>query len=238
MWMEAVHRAANHEAGCPTCGGAVRERVFGEMHAGSFVFDGRRVEIRAVPAEGFRDPVVLDGLTQYFRGALYRIWPSDRYYSRGGSRLHRDVWKAAFGDIPAGCHIHHRDGDAANNRLANLECLDAKQHLALERKSGSAHGESRISDKARAAAAEWHKSAEGREWHRRQAERSQSWTKWAREPRKCLHCGVGFMGLVRKSGNSQVYCGSPCKVAAYRARGKQNEWSAAYRARQASKRNG
>ena len=234
MWMEAVHSAANHEEGCPTCGGAVRGRVFGEMHAGSFVHDGIRVEIRRVPADGYVDPVVLDGLTQYFRGALYRIWPSDRYYSKGGSRLHRDVWRAAFGPIPPGCHIHHRDGNKANNRLANLECIDAKEHLRIQRDEDSVHGKSEIGSLAREKAAEWHRSPDGREWHKRHAERSQSWTKWKREPKNCLHCKVEFSALVRKSGNSQVYCGSACKVAAYRERGKQNEWAAAHRKRKSA----
>jgi hypothetical protein len=209
------------------------------MHAGSFVLDGQRVEMRRVPSEGFANPIVLDGLTQYFRGSLYRIWPSDRYFSKGGSRLHRDVWKAAFGAIPDGCHIHHRDGDATNNRLENLECIDSKEHFRIERGPGSAHGpKTTLSPLAREKAAEWHASPEGREWHKRHAERSQSWTKWKREPKKCPECSVEFQALVRKSGNAQVYCSSACKVAAYRKRGKQNEWAAAYREREAAKRKG
>lgn len=234
MRMEAIHSATDHEEECPTCGGGVRRGVFGEMHAGSFVLDGERVEIRGEPAEGFRNPIVLDDLTQYFRGALYRTWPSDRYFSKGGSRLHRDVWKAAFGPIPGKCHIHHRDGDVSNNKIENLECLEAKEHYRIERKDGSPHGASTISQNARLKAAEWHASPAGREWHSRHAERIQGWTKWKREPKSCPECGVEFQALVRKSGNAQIYCGSACKVSAYRKRGKQNEWSAAHRARKAS----
>lgn len=238
MWLEAIHSASHHEESCPTCGSGVRKRIFGEMHAGSFVLDGLRVEIRRVPDEGFVDPIVLDGLTQYFRGCLYRMWPSDRYYSKGGSRLHRDAWTAAFGPIPKGCHIHHRNGNVADNRIENLECIDAKEHARIERKAGSVHGESKLTPYAREKAAEWHRSPEGREWHKRHAERSQSWTKWKRETRCCLECSAEFMALIRKSGNQQVYCTSACKVAAYRKRGKQAEWEAAYRAREAAKRDG
>lgn len=218
MWLEAIHTTKDHENKCPTCGGGIHKRVFGEMHAGSFIHDGSRVEIRRIPNAGYIDPVVLDGITQYFNGSLYRIWPSDRYYSKGGSRLHRDAWKAAFGKIPDGCHIHHRDGDTSNNHIANLECIDAREHLRIERKSGSVHKQSRISDSAREKAAEWHRSDAGREWHRRMAERSKSWTKWKREAKPCPECGIEFQALIRKSGNSQIYCSSVCKTAAYRKR--------------------
>ncbi len=237
MWMEAVHKPKDDEARCPSCGGGVCQRVFGEMHAGSFVLDGQRVEIRAIPIDGFVNPVVLDEITQYFRGGLYRIWPSDRYYSKGGSRLHRDAWSAAFGPIPGGCHVHHRDGNIANNSIENLECIDAREHLRIDRGAGSVHKQSRITNETRAKAAEWHRSEAGREWHKRHAERSKSWTKWKREPKSCPECSAEFLALVRKSGNAQIYCSSACKVAAYRKRGKANEYAAAYRAREAAKRN-
>src|SRR6185312_15727351 len=123
----------------PTCGGGVHRRVYGEMYAGSFILDGQRVEIRKRPAEGYSDPVYLDPITQYFGGALYRIWPSQRYLAKGGSTLHRDAWRLAFGPVPPACHIHHRDGDTTNNSLANLECVPAAEHLGIPRKGGP-HG--------------------------------------------------------------------------------------------------
>lgn len=233
MWLETLHSPENHQACCPTCGGGIRERVHGEMHAGSFVSNGVRVEIRAIPVAGYVDPVVLDRLTQFFQGGLYRIWPSDRYFSKGGSRLHRDAWRAAFGPIPDGCHIHHRDGNPANNRLSNLECIDAKEHLRIERNGATAHGRREFSANAREGAAAWHRSEAGREWHRRQAVRAQGWTKWVREPKECPECRNEFQALVRKSGNSQIYCNSACKAAAYRKRGLSAKWAAAHRERQA-----
>ena len=234
MWLEAICQSPHHSEECPTCRGPVHQRVFGEMHAGSFIQDGDRVEIRRVPNEGAANPIVLDALTQYFDGGLYRLWPSDKYLSRGGKKLHRDVWRIAFGNIPDGCHIHHRDANTKNNALANLECIPAKIHLSetwAKNKKGKVH----FSDAARDAAAEWHKSDEGRLWHRRHAERQKSWTKWKREEKPCFQCGVLFMALVRKSGNSQKYCGEKCKVAAYRARGADAAATARYRERQKAK---
>ena len=236
MWLEAVHSPAADEENCPSCGGGVCRRVYGEVYAGSFILDGIRVEIRKRPEVGYADPIYLDPLTQYFDGGLYRLWPSEKYLSRGGKTLHRAVWAMAFGPVPAGCHIHHRDGNPRNNLLANLECQPANEHLSQSWHDSRRHIEPGhyFTERAREAAAAWHRSEEGRLWHRRHAERSKSWTKHKREPRNCLQCGVEFMGITRKGVNQQVYCTTACKVAAYRARNRQ--WSADYRARKRAER--
>ena len=212
MWLESVPGSKDHAEKCPTCGGAVRRRKHRAMHAGSFVLDGKRVEIRRVPDPEHIDPIVLDPLTQYFDGGLYRLWPSETYYSRGGKKLHRDVWESAFGPIPRGCHIHHRDTNPANNALDNLECLPSSEHLSITWKYRP------ISQKTRDAAAEWHRSEAGRLWHRRHAKRQKSWTKWKREDRPCDFCGKVFKALIRKSGWSQRFCSLLCKAADYRRR--------------------
>ena len=220
MRMEAVSQPAHDTEKCPTCGGGVSRRSYGEMYAGSFIQNGKRVEIRRVPHEGFVDPIVLDIITQYFDGGLYRMWPGAPYYTRGGKTVHRDVWKMAFGDIPTGCHIHHKDSDPANNRLDNLECLPASEHMSITwngtRAKRATNGY--FTQAARDAATEWHKSEEGRLWHRRHARRSKGWLKWKREERSCPQCGKKFNALVRKSGAAQIYCHPNCKAAAYRAR--------------------
>ena len=218
MRLEAIHKSAHNSEECPTCRGEVRRRPFGKMHAGSFIQNGERVEICREPNAGYVDPIVLDQITQYFDGGLYRLWPSENYYARGGIKLHRAVWSAAFGDIPKGCHIHHRDGNQANNAIDNLECLDGREHLSKEwqlRKSGLAE---HFSENARARAAEWHRSDAGRLWHKRHAERSKGWNKWKREPRNCLFCGNEYSALIRKNGHVQKYCGNNCKAADYRRR--------------------
>lgn len=220
MWLEAVSEPSEDTTQCPSCGGHVRRRTFGEMYAGSFVLDGQRVEIRRVPAEGFANPIYLDPFTQYFDGGLYRLWPGETYLTRGGKKLHREVWARAFGPIPEGCHIHHRDGNPLNNRIDNLECIPASEHLSLTWRKRRGGLQEHFSAFARQRAAEWHKSEEGRLWHRRLAERTRNWTKWKREPRDCPECGRNFMALVRKSGYPQIFCSRECKVAAYRKRKK------------------
>ncbi len=215
MWLEAIRGTEAHATQCPTCGGDAQRRVYGEMHAGSSLVDGQRVDICRVPHPEYRDPIVLDGLCVYFDGGLYRLWPSERYFSRGGKKLHRAVWERAFGVIPAGCHIHHRDGDSANNRLANLECLPVVEHRQRRHAPKNQRG---FTPAARAASAAWHASEAGRLWHSRMATRSKSWTKWKRVERACEHCGVVQEMLDRKSGCVQRFCSTTCKALAYRRR--------------------
>lgn len=213
MWLQAVSQSEGDANKCPTCGGAICRRSFGEMYAGSFIHDGQRVEIRRTPAEGFADPIWLDALTQYFDGGLYRARPSDPYFARGGRLLHRAVWETAFGPIPDGCHVHHRDSEAGNNGIANLECMDRMEHLNLPKSYNPG-----LSEKARSRAAEWHGSEAGRLWHSQNAIRTKSWTKWKREPRSCLHCGKEFLCLIRANGHQQKFCNQTCKALAYRKR--------------------
>jgi endogenous inhibitor of DNA gyrase (YacG/DUF329 family) len=220
MWLEAVSESACIEAQCPTCGGGVRRRPYGEVYAGSFVLDGQRVEIRRKPAADFADPIILDPLTQFFDGDLWRLFPASVYFQRGQrGYLHRQVWIAAFGEIPAGCHIHHRDENPRNNQLSNLECVDASEHQrhtsARRRANGTLPG---ISAWAREAAAEWHRSEAGRLWHSRMARRTKSWLKWKRTDRPCEHCGKIVSMLGGRRGRPQRFCGNNCKSAAWRAK--------------------
>ena len=205
MWLETIHQSACDEEKCLSCGGAVRRRVFGEMYAGSFIQNGERVDIRRVPNDGYADPISLDPLTQYFDGGLYRLWPSDKYLSRGGKKLHRDVWRVAFGPIPDKCHIHHRDADPRNNRLGNLECIPAKIHLS---ETWHQHPRKGFGQSARDAAASWHKADEGRLWHKRHAERAQSWTH-ARGATGWWATGWWWDENAPSEGPTRRLCGSP-----------------------------
>src|SRR5258705_12206538 len=98
MQLAEIRESTCNEKECPTCRSKIYEWRYCEMYAGSYVSNGIRLEIRRVPREGFKDPIYLDELTQYFEGGLYRIWPGDPYLSKGGKRLHRQVWRDAFGE--------------------------------------------------------------------------------------------------------------------------------------------
>lgn len=118
----------------------------------------------------------------FFNGYKYNRYPESknpahrRYFARAGHRLHRDVWEYHNGPIPEGYQIHHVDGDTANNDIANLECMPRKRH---REEHAAAYAERGRSEKQvahlaaiRASATEWHRSEEGREWHKEHAQRT------------------------------------------------------------------
>ena len=41
---------------------------------------------------------------------------------------HRFVWEEAYGPIPAGMVVHHKNGNKRDNRLLNLELLSYREH--------------------------------------------------------------------------------------------------------------
>lgn len=50
---------------------------------------------------------------------------------RGYVREHRWIWYEAFGSIPKGHHIHHKNGNKQDNRLANLELMTHQDHIQV-----------------------------------------------------------------------------------------------------------
>src|SRR5262245_60918683 len=101
---------------------------------------------------------------QEFLGLRY--WLCGFYFQRKGIRLHRVVWEHYRGSIPEGQHVHHRDGNRANNDLSNLELIDQSAHLRYHGKTGD---RSKWSEAMREGAKRWHASEEGRAWHSRHA---------------------------------------------------------------------
>jgi ribonucleotide reductase alpha subunit len=55
------------------------------------------------------------------------------YTGRGWKVQYRWIWEAKFGAAPGGFHIHHRDFDALNDTLDNLQLMPEDEHEALHR---------------------------------------------------------------------------------------------------------
>ncbi|MGH2761391.1 MAG: HNH endonuclease signature motif containing protein [Thermoleophilaceae bacterium] len=134
---------------------------------------------------------------------------------QGVDYLHREIWKAHNGAIPDRHHVHHRDGNPLNNDLPNLVCLSPAEHAAEhwteERAAASRDHAASIRSLTKA----WHRSPEGREWHRQHGQAA--WAK--REPVRhvCEECGAEFDSIVRRDSNR--FCSNACKAAWRRAGG-------------------
>lgn len=63
----------------------------------------------------------------YFR--LYK-WYKKKTYRK---LLHRYIFEQAYGEIPTGYVIHHKDNDRLNNSLQNLQMMTIGEHTKLHR---------------------------------------------------------------------------------------------------------
>lgn len=133
-------------------------------------------------------------------------------------RAHRWVWTCSHGAIPKGHHIHHIDGNKSNNCISNLEILQSREHLSRhmtpERREAAAMWASKI----RPLTKEWHRSLEGKEWHRMHAYRSLPTVIGKIYPMSCQNCSKHFNG--KKKG--QTFCSNACKSSFRRNSGVDN----------------
>lgn len=161
----------------------------------------------------------------YFGGLRFCRDDRTGYYlnSTTHKRLHRCVYESANGKIPDGFQVHHIDHDKSNNELGNLELLTAKQHR--KRHSDEMPEELRVFlrknmiENAGPAAAKWHGSDEGKEWHRKHYEEMKS-SLHTKKKLVCKNCGKEYE-TVDTGKNS--FCSNACKSAWRRKSGVDNE---------------
>jgi hypothetical protein len=149
-------------------------------------------------------------------GVTFYVQSTGRYLATrkpvsGERLLHRIVWTMANGPVPDGHEIHHKNEDWTDNRLDNLECIDAAEHQRghmVEKYKDPEFKALRIKDleSGRDAAKEWHSSPEGLEWHKRHGVKS--WESRAPKRYKCECCGIEFDSL-RAYG--VMYCSLSCR---------------------------
>lgn len=151
---------------------------------------------------------------QYFNGIRFTIGPGRKYFSNSNVKprsMHCYVWSYYNGEIPKGYEVHHKDLNRYNNDISNLELLEKHEHKKL-------HGQmltdeqrewrrNNINEKARPKAIEWHKSQEGKEWHKEQV-------KIRKENRRivkgtCLQCGKEIYGY-NNQGHTKKFCSGAC----------------------------
>jgi len=165
-------------------------------------------------------------VVQEFNGKRYYRKPTGYYkadYARhGGKYMHQDVWEYYHGAIPEDMCVHHKDHDRSNNAVENLELLSksehAKHHMAHRSKNKAGWYKPGL-EKAREAAAQWHREfAKTEEGQRKLSEQGRaSWESREPEQYACVHCGVAFERL--RGTNKRGYCSPACQTAARVASG-------------------
>jgi len=155
--------------------------------------------------------------TEYvvYRGERFRIQTSGRYFQSGRKDaderlLHRRVWSDHNGPIPERHHVHHIDGDWRNNDIANLRLVEENEHQRdhkLERlaEPGAREQNAEWLERARLAAAEWHGSAQGLEWHRQHG--ADTWIGRPYQKLKCAECGTIFE---TRNPRGSKFCSRAC----------------------------
>jgi hypothetical protein len=153
---------------------------------------------------------------QIFNGRTYYQYEG-RYFTSGTRKMHRDVWAFHNGEIPKGNHIHHIDGDVTNNDISNLQLMEASAHLRMEgkkRHQDNPEWSKQFYTKGIELAKEWHRSPEGREWHKQHGINV-----FANREVYTLNCHVCNNPYKTKIVNNSKFCSNNCKSAYRRLSG-------------------
>lgn len=157
--------------------------------------------------------IVISESIQEFLGE--RFYKCGYYFQHNGKRLHRTVWEHFNGEIPKGFHVHHIDGNRANNEISNLALVDGTEHVSKHAKEENRRENGRKAIKiAIEKAPEWHRSEEGKEWHSKHAK--EYWKNMKPAEYDCTFCGTHFVSKA-SAHKGNHFCSGKCK-AAYRRR--------------------
>lgn len=160
-------------------------------------------------------PIQISETIQEFDGEKYYL--CGMYFQHKGKRLHREVWKRQHGEIPSGNHIHHKDGNRANNNIANLECVTASEHESQHNSDIKLRPMKMKAIKmAQDAARAWHGTDEGKEWHSKHSK--ESWVNRKPQTYECSHCGKEYQTIYVYPKESNHFCSNNCKSAFRRKR--------------------
>lgn len=136
-------------------------------------------------------------------------WLSSRIKSRKPKRLHIYVWEKFNGEVPHGYHIHHKDHNTNNNNIENLALMTEEKHLSYHANLQNKEETKKLLLRyAQPKAIEWHKSKEGRQWHKEQYNNTKD-KLHQRLIIKCLTCGKVIE--VGKGGAGNKFCSNKCR---------------------------
>lgn len=144
------------------------------------------------------------------------------------TRLHIYVWEYYNKcKVPKGFDIHHIDKNKDNNDISNLMCISRKRHNEIHKEDSKdwtdeqwEEARNRM-DYAREYANDWHKSEEGREWHKEQYKISLGKYQSTKIKKICIQCGKEYE-VVETCANRSRFCSNKCKSRWRRASGVDN----------------
>lgn len=156
----------------------------------------------------------------FYRGEKFWIQSSGRYFQSGRKGaperlLHRKIWCDHHGSIPENYEVHHRDGNWRNNAISNLELRRKGEHQSehmLIRSADPAIRKQLLAtlSLAREAASRWHKSSDGRAWHKLHGKRM--WKNRTQHSAVCEKCGEQFQTYWPSKAR---FCSSSCSQSVY-----------------------
>lgn len=130
-------------------------------------------------------------------------------------RLHVYVWTKHHGEPPKGYSIHHIDHDKDNNDISNLQLVTKgkhnEMHMEVRVKTEYEEMRERFITNAHPKATEWHKSKEGREWHKEHWEASIGKHMKVKVKKECIVCGSEYE-VNKINAPKSKYCSKKCKA--------------------------
>lgn len=147
---------------------------------------------------------------QFYQAKKTGYWQSSQHPP---IRAHRWVWECTHGPIPKGYHVHHKDHNPSNNDISNLELICKHRHASIH--ASSKENIERLKKASKIGlenAKAWHRSPEGREWHRKQIYMHTPWFKDNRPliPFRCSRCKAEFTSKSDQDGPR--FCSPKCKT--------------------------
>ena len=151
---------------------------------------------------------------QKFNGVYFYEEKERGYYrnSKLKDRMHRYVWRFYNGEIPEGYHVHHIDGNKGNNDIKNLELIYGSDHLSMHGKMYFENNKEKVrknlKENAIPKASEWHKSEEGRKFHRELFKKGLSDFIENKVIKECIQCGKEYETI---NTEKPKFCSNKCK---------------------------
>lgn len=165
-----------------------------------------------------------------YNGYEFRLDKTTGYYlstkkiGERRKRLHCYVWETETeNEIPSGYAIHHKDHNKNNNEIDNLQIVTSSEHAKI-------HGQALTEEQKIARknniiknvvpkSVEWHKSKDGKEWHKEHYEQMKD--KWYEKAEfVCVCCGKKYIATI--TGKNK-FCSNGCKSKYRRMSGADNE---------------